>query len=47
MILSDFLSSQTQDESDLHDIILISFNMYKILYENYYKIKTKRYLVQT
>ena len=48
IVLSDFLSRQTHDDSDPHNIILISFNMAKALYENYYKIKTKeRYLVQT
>ena len=39
---------QTHNNSDPHDIILISFNMHKTLYENYYKTETKeRYLVQT
>ena len=48
MILSNFLLRQTNDDSDPHDIILISFNMHKTLYENYYKTETKqRYLVQT
>ena len=48
MILSDFLLRQTHDNSNPHNIIPISFNMHKTLYENYYKIKTKeRYLVQT
>ena len=47
MILSDFVSRQTQDDNDPHDIILISFNMHKTLYENYCKIEIKkRYLVQ-
>ena len=48
MILNDFLSQQTHDDSDPHGVILISLNMHKTLYENYYKIETKdRYLVQT
>ena len=48
MILSDFLSRQTHDDSDPHDIIPISFNMHNTLHERYYKIKMKeRYLVQT
>ena len=48
MILNNFLSRQIHDHSNPHDIILISFNMYKPLYENYYNIETKeRYLVQT
>ena len=48
MILSNFLLRQTHNDSDPHDIIPISFNMHKSLYENYYRIETKeRYLVQT
>ena len=48
MILSDFLSRQMHDDSDPHEIILISFNMYKSLDETYYSIETKEwYLVQT
>ena len=39
MILSDFLSRQKHDDSDPHEIILISFNMYNALYETYYRIK--------
>ena len=33
MILSDFLSRQTHDNSNSHEVILISFNMYNTLYE--------------
>ena len=48
MILSDFLSRQTHDTSNPHKIIPISFNMYKALYETYYRNdSTGRYLVQT
>ena len=48
MIFSDFLSRQTHDDSDPHDIIPISFNMHNTLHEKYYKLETKeRYLVQT
>ena len=48
MILSDLLSRQTHDDSDLHDIIPISFNIHNTLHKKYYKIKMKeRYLVQT
>ena len=48
MVLSNFLLRQTHNDSNPHDIILISFNMHKALYENYYEISTKgRYLVQT
>ena len=46
MILSNLLSRQTHDDSDPHDIIPISFNMHKTLYENYYKMETKeRYFI--
>ena len=45
MVLSDFLSRQNNDDSDPHEIILISFNMHKVLQENYYKVDS--YLVQT
>ena len=34
MILSDFLSRQKHDDSDPHDIIPISFNMYNVLHKN-------------
>ena len=48
MTLSDFLSRQTHDNSDPHDIIPISFNMHNILHEKYYNIEKKdRYLVRT
>ena len=35
MVLSDFLSRQQGDNSDPHQIIPISFNMKKILKQNY------------
>ena len=38
MMLSDFLSSQNNDDSNPHKSIPISFNMHKVLQENYYKI---------
>ena len=48
MILSDFLSRQTHDVSNPHEIIPISFNMYKTLYETCYRVEmTDKYLVQT
>ena len=48
MILSDFLSRQMHDTSNLHEIIPVSFNMYNTLYETYYRIETTdKYLVQT
>ena len=45
MVLSDFLSRQNNDDSNSHEIIPISFNMHKVLHENYYNID--HYLVQT
>ena len=44
-MLSDFLSRQNNDDSNPHEIIPISFNVHKVLQENYYKIDS--YLVQT
>ena len=35
MILSEFLSRQTRDDSNSHEIIPILFNMYNTLYRNY------------
>ena len=47
MILSDFLSRQKHDDSNSHEIIPISFNMYNFLYDMYYRIEPQdRYLVQ-
>ena len=45
MVLSDFLSRQNNDNSNPHEIIPISFNIHKVLQENYYDIDS--YLVQT
>ena len=39
MILNAFLSRQVHDDSNPHEIIPISFNMYNALYENYYSIE--------
>ena len=39
MILSDFLSRQTHNDSKPHEMIPISFNMYNALYETYYSIE--------
>ena len=44
-VLSDFLLRQKNDDSNPHEIIPISFNMYKILNDNYYNIE--KYLIQT
>ena len=50
MILSNFISRQKQDNSNLHEIIPISFNMQNISQSSYYYIgdgKEGKYLVQT
>ena len=36
MVLSDILSRQNNDNSNPHEIIPISFNMYQVLQEKYY-----------
>ena len=38
MILSDFLSRQKHDGSNLYEIITISFNMQSVLHTRYYNI---------
>ena len=45
MVLCDFSSRQNNNDSNLHEIIPISFNMHKVLHENYYNRDI--YLVQT
>ena len=45
MVLSDFLSRQNNDNINPHEIIPISFNMHKVLHENYYNMEN--YLLQT
>ena len=48
MILSDFLSRQTHNDSDPHDIFPIFFNMHNTLHKKYHNIEmNERYLVQT
>ena len=47
IILSDFLSRQIEDDSNLHEIIPISFNIWEILQESYYSMVTDTYKVQT
>ena len=46
IVLSDFLSRQHGDNSNLHEIIPISFNMGKVLQQNYQNYAIT-YLVQT
>ena len=47
MILSDFLSRQIEDDSNPHEIIPISFNIWDILQDNYHQLTTDIYNVQT
>ena len=47
MVLSNFLSRQIEDDSDLHEIIPISFNIKEILKENYQNMVKDTYMVQT
>ena len=48
IILSDFLSRENHDDSNLHELIPISFNMHDLLHAKYYNVgKSERYLVQT
>ena len=47
MILSDFLSRQTHNTSNLHEIIPISFNMYNALYETYLQSRSNRQIFST
>ena len=44
MVISDFLSRQNNNDSNPHEIIHISFNMYQVLHKKYYN--TENYLVQ-
>ena len=46
MILSDFLSRQNEDDSNLHEIIPVSFNIQDVLQENYNHMVTHTYKVQ-
>ena len=43
MILSDFLSRQIEDDSNLHEIIPISFNIWDVLQDNYHQLTTDTY----
>ena len=45
IVLSDFLSRQNNNNSNPHEKIPISFNMYQVQYKKYYN--TENYLVQT
>ena len=45
MVLSDFFSRQSNDDSNPYELIPILFNLYQVLHEIYYN--TENYLVQT
>ena len=49
MVLSDFLLRQNIDDSNLHEIIPISFNLRTVLQEKYYNLEEKKekYMIQT
>ena len=52
MILGDILSRKKHDNSNPHEIIPVSFNMYSILQDEYYNMgynvgNSEKYLVQT
>ena len=49
MILSDFISRQNVDDSNLHEIIPISFNLRTVLQDKYYNLEEEkeRYMIQT
>ena len=47
MILSDILSRQIEDDSNLHEIIPISFNIWDVLQDNYHQLTTDTYNMQT
>ena len=48
MVLSNFLSRQNHDDSNPHEIIPISSNMYQVLHDKYYNLGyTEVFLVQT
>ena len=49
MIFSDFLSRQNVDDSNLHEMITISFNLRTLLQDKYYSLEgeKERYMIQT
>ena len=47
MILSDFLSQQSNDDSNPNEIIPISFDIYQILEDNLENFCNGKYLIQT
>ena len=49
LILSDFLSRQDLDDSNLHEIMPISFNLRTVLWDNYYNFEGEKeiYMIQT
>ena len=47
MILSDFLSRQNVDDSNLHEIIPISFNLRTVLQDKYYNLEGEKEIYDT
>ena len=47
MVLSDFLSGQQGDDSNLHEIISVSFNTRGFLQQNYCNYGKDKFMVQT
>ena len=47
MVLSDFLSIQNHNDSNPHEIIPISFHMYKLLHEEILQYRIQRKLFGT
>ena len=47
MILGDFQSGQIEDDSNPHEIIPISFNIWDVLQDNYHLLTTDTYNMQT
>ena len=49
MILSDFLLRQNIDDSNLHEIIPISFNLRTVVQDKYYNLEEEKekYIIQT
>ena len=47
MILSDFLLRQIEDDSNPHEIIPISFNIWDMLQDNYHQLTMDTYNMQT
>ena len=47
MVLSDFLSRQKSDDSNLHEIIPISFSIRNVLHKSYYRLGSLKKLTES